>query len=145
MMFPRPNRAGRGSSTWSKEFLSLSAAYADKSSMLNGGDKIILPPSALNELSYLNIEYPMLFRIENTERKCMFLLNFPTLISSLSINLSNFLSVYLSTVYLSSPQVQSLRRAGVLLGGGLLRAALLDDGKLAGKLASFILYFMSIN
>lgn len=32
---------------------------------VNGGGKIIMPPSALESLSRLNISYPMLFKIEN--------------------------------------------------------------------------------
>jgi ubiquitin fusion degradation protein 1 len=36
-----------------------------------GGDKILLPPSAFDTLARLNIEYPMLFRIENPEKGTM--------------------------------------------------------------------------
>lgn len=39
-----------------------SVAYADKAH-LEGGDKIILPPSALDTLSRLLVEYPMLFNL----------------------------------------------------------------------------------
>ncbi len=35
-------------------------------SELEGGDKIIMPPSALDRLTRLHIDYPMLFEITNT-------------------------------------------------------------------------------
>jgi len=43
-----------------------SVAYADKSH-LEKGDKILLPPSAFDTLARLQVDYPMLFRLENTE------------------------------------------------------------------------------
>ena len=36
---------------------------------VNGGGKIIMPPSALESLSRLNISYPMLFKIENKDKQ----------------------------------------------------------------------------
>jgi len=36
---------------------------------VNGGGKIIMPPSALESLSRLNISYPMLFKIENKAKQ----------------------------------------------------------------------------
>uniref|UniRef100_A0A7S3PZP6 Uncharacterized protein n=2 Tax=Chaetoceros debilis TaxID=122233 RepID=A0A7S3PZP6_9STRA len=44
-----------------------SVAYADKSHH-EGGDKILLPPSAFDSLARLDIEYPMLFRLESSDR-----------------------------------------------------------------------------
>ena len=47
-----------------------SVAYADKSN-LEGGDKILLPPSSFDTLARLNIEYPMLFQLQSHEKGTM--------------------------------------------------------------------------
>jgi len=47
-----------------------SVAYADKAH-LEGGDKILLPPSAFDTLARLQVDYPMLFRLESTEKGTM--------------------------------------------------------------------------
>jgi len=44
-----------------------SVAYADKTH-LEGGDKILLPPSAFDILARLQVDYPMLFCLQNTEK-----------------------------------------------------------------------------
>eukprot|EP00588_Corethron_pennatum_P009706 CAMPEP_0194272462 /NCGR_PEP_ID=MMETSP0169-20130528/6029_1 /TAXON_ID=218684 /ORGANISM="Corethron pennatum, Strain L29A3" /LENGTH=385 /DNA_ID=CAMNT_0039015133 /DNA_START=72 /DNA_END=1229 /DNA_ORIENTATION=- len=41
-----------------------SVAHADKAH-LEGGDKILLPPSAFDTLARMSVEYPMLFRLES--------------------------------------------------------------------------------
>ncbi|KAL9412868.1 hypothetical protein AB3S75_041513 [Citrus x aurantiifolia] len=40
-------------------------SFIDKPHLENG-DKIVMPPSALDRLAYLHIEYPMLFELSNT-------------------------------------------------------------------------------
>ena len=55
---PRPRR------TFEQHYQSYSMAMIDKSN-LDDGDKIILPTSALNILSRMEIEYPMLFEVRN--------------------------------------------------------------------------------
>mmetsp|Transcript_22061 Transcript_22061/g.31012 ORF Transcript_22061/g.31012 Transcript_22061/m.31012 type:complete len:446 (+) Transcript_22061:170-1507(+) len=47
-----------------------SVAYADKAH-LEGGDKILLPPSAFDTLARLNVDYPMLFRLQSSEKGTM--------------------------------------------------------------------------
>uniref|UniRef100_A0A7S4HI96 Uncharacterized protein n=1 Tax=Odontella aurita TaxID=265563 RepID=A0A7S4HI96_9STRA len=47
-----------------------SVAYADKAH-LEGGDKILLPPSAFDTLARLQVDYPMLFRLESPEKGTM--------------------------------------------------------------------------
>ena len=44
-----------------------SLAMCGKSSVAEDGDKILLPPSALRQLAHMNVEWPMLFRISNTD------------------------------------------------------------------------------
>lgn len=44
-----------------------SVAYADKAH-LEGGDKILLPPSAFDTLARLQVDYPMLFRLESSNK-----------------------------------------------------------------------------
>uniref|UniRef100_A0A7S2A2U1 Uncharacterized protein n=1 Tax=Trieres chinensis TaxID=1514140 RepID=A0A7S2A2U1_TRICV len=44
-----------------------SVAYADKAH-LEGGDKILLPPSAFDTLARLQVDYPMLFRLESPQK-----------------------------------------------------------------------------
>lgn len=47
-----------------------SVAYADKAH-LEGGDKILLPPSAFDTLARLNVDYPMLFQLQSPSRGTM--------------------------------------------------------------------------
>lgn len=50
--------------TFADTYRCYSLAVADRSE-LEGGDKILLPPSALAILTHLEVQYPMLFRITN--------------------------------------------------------------------------------
>ena len=52
----------RGPQRFEEQYHCYSMACADKGH-LEGGDKILLPPSAFDTLARLNIEYPMLFRL----------------------------------------------------------------------------------
>jgi len=47
-----------------------SVAYADKAH-LEGGDKILLPPSAFDTLARLNVDYPMLFQLQSPDKGTM--------------------------------------------------------------------------
>jgi len=47
-----------------------SMAYADKAH-LEGGDKILLPPSAFDTLARLNVDYPMLFQLSSSAKGTM--------------------------------------------------------------------------
>jgi len=47
-----------------------SVAYADKAH-LEGGDKILLPPSAFDILARLQVDYPMLFRLQSSQKGTM--------------------------------------------------------------------------
>jgi len=47
-----------------------SMAYADKAH-LEGGDKILLPPSAFDTLARLNVDYPMLFQLSSSTKGTM--------------------------------------------------------------------------
>jgi len=47
-----------------------SVAYADKAH-LEGGDKILLPPSAFDTLARLNVDYPMLFQLQSPSKGTM--------------------------------------------------------------------------
>jgi len=47
---------------WEEQYSCFSVAYADKGH-LEAGDKIILPPSAFDVLSRMEVEYPMLFKL----------------------------------------------------------------------------------
>jgi len=47
-----------------------SVAYADKAH-LEGGDKILLPPSAFDTLARLQVDYPMLFQLQSSQRGTM--------------------------------------------------------------------------
>ena len=68
-----PRRSGdlwathRGPSTFTRDFAAYSVMMMQgpERPEVNGGGKIIMPPSALESLSRLNISYPMLFKIEN--------------------------------------------------------------------------------
>lgn len=52
--------------TFEQHYQCFSMAMIDKSH-LDDGDKIILPTSALNALSRMEIEYPMLFEVKNEQ------------------------------------------------------------------------------
>jgi ubiquitin fusion degradation protein 1 len=52
------------SSQFTQEYFVLSTGLAGKDS--DSGDKIYLPPSALDKLARMNVEYPMLFEATNT-------------------------------------------------------------------------------
>lgn len=54
----------RGPRNFENFYQCYSMAIVNKSN-LDDGDKILLPPSALDTLSRMNIEYPMLFEIRN--------------------------------------------------------------------------------
>ncbi|KAG5519018.1 hypothetical protein PMAC_002549 [Pneumocystis sp. 'macacae'] len=47
---------------------SVSMMEGNERNSVNFGGKVILPPSVLNKLSRLNISYPMLFELKNTEK-----------------------------------------------------------------------------
>ncbi|KAG4302443.1 hypothetical protein PCANB_001262 [Pneumocystis canis] len=48
---------------------SISMMEGNERNSVNFGGKVILPPSALDKLSRLNISYPMLFELKNTEKE----------------------------------------------------------------------------
>lgn len=50
--------------TFEARYRAYPPAFLDRPS-LEEGDKVILPPSALDKLVSLHIEYPMLFRVDN--------------------------------------------------------------------------------
>jgi ubiquitin fusion degradation protein 1 len=47
------------------QYQCFSAAMANRSAGIDEGDKILLPPSALDALARMNVEYPMLFELTN--------------------------------------------------------------------------------
>ena len=53
---------------FSKEFHAYSATYAGREN-IKEGDKIILPTSAFAKLSSINVEWPLKFRVENSQLK----------------------------------------------------------------------------
>ena len=53
---------------FNRQFRCYPVSFIDRSELENG-DKIILPPSALNTLTRLNITYPMYFRLESREQR----------------------------------------------------------------------------
>jgi len=53
-----------GGGIFEANYQCFSSAFCDKPHLEEGG-KIILPPSALEKLSYLNIEFPMLFELSH--------------------------------------------------------------------------------
>jgi len=61
----------RGPSTFTRDFRAYSVMMMQgpERPEVNGGGKIIMPPSALESLSRLNISYPMLFKIENKDKQ----------------------------------------------------------------------------
>lgn len=59
---------GRGGpSIFETQYVCNSFAMCGRSSVAEDGDKILLPPSALQQLAHMNVEWPMLFRISNTD------------------------------------------------------------------------------
>ncbi|KAM0834405.1 hypothetical protein ACQ4PT_063612 [Festuca glaucescens] len=56
---------GYRGSTFEQTYRCYPASFIDKP-QLESGDKIIMPPSALDRLASLHIEYPMLFEVRNT-------------------------------------------------------------------------------
>jgi ubiquitin fusion degradation protein 1 len=57
-------------SRFEEQYHCYSMAYAEKGH-LEGGDKILLPQSALDTLARLNVDYPMLFRLQSSEKGTM--------------------------------------------------------------------------
>jgi ubiquitin fusion degradation protein 1 len=55
---------GRNRRVFENQYQAFSMAMIDKAH-LDFGDKILLPPSALNTLSRMEVEYPMLFELSN--------------------------------------------------------------------------------
>lgn len=55
---------GMGGGSFEARYRAMPVAFIDKLSA-EYGDKVILPPSALDRLASLHIEYPMLFKVEN--------------------------------------------------------------------------------
>ncbi|CAN8315214.1 unnamed protein product [Cochlearia groenlandica] len=58
------NRGGGAYSLFEQCYRCYPVSFIDKAH-LEKGDKIIMPPSALDRLAYLHIEYPMLFQLSN--------------------------------------------------------------------------------
>jgi len=58
---------GRMPTRFEEQYHCYSVAYADKSH-LERGDKILLPPSAFDTLARLQVDYPMLFRLESPDK-----------------------------------------------------------------------------
>lgn len=54
-----------GGGSFEAHYRAMPVAFIDKQSA-EFGDKVILPPSALDRLASLHIEYPMLFKVEST-------------------------------------------------------------------------------
>eukprot|EP00527_Entomoneis_sp_CCMP2396_P006209 CAMPEP_0198146698 /NCGR_PEP_ID=MMETSP1443-20131203/30894_1 /TAXON_ID=186043 /ORGANISM="Entomoneis sp., Strain CCMP2396" /LENGTH=69 /DNA_ID=CAMNT_0043810747 /DNA_START=153 /DNA_END=358 /DNA_ORIENTATION=+ len=63
-MMPGAN-GGFGSRRFEEQYHCYSVAYADKAH-LEKGDKILLPPSAFDTLARLQVDYPMLFKLNST-------------------------------------------------------------------------------
>lgn len=60
-------RGYRQPSRFEEQYHCFSAACADRNH-LEGGDKILLPPSAFDTLARLNVDYPMLFQLQSSEK-----------------------------------------------------------------------------
>ncbi len=58
-----PGGFGVGPTTFEAHYRAMPVAFLDKPNA-EFGDKVILPPSALDRLASLHIEYPMLFKID---------------------------------------------------------------------------------
>ncbi|PNH08702.1 Ubiquitin fusion degradation protein 1 [Tetrabaena socialis] len=63
-----PGMPGFGSQTFEALYRAMPLAFIDKQTAEHG-DKIIMPPSALERLATLHIEYPMLFKLEGVQSK----------------------------------------------------------------------------
>ena len=61
---------GGGNSRFEATYRVYPVSFIDKTQLENG-DKVILPPSALDRLASLRIDYPMLFQISNPKEKKM--------------------------------------------------------------------------
>lgn len=59
---------GYNETSFEQTYLCYPASFIDKP-QLESGDKIILPPSALDRLAYLHIDFPMLFELRNDATK----------------------------------------------------------------------------
>ncbi|KAL9312428.1 hypothetical protein ACSQ67_017880 [Phaseolus vulgaris] len=53
-----------GTSSFEQTYTCYSASFVEKPEIENG-DKIIMPPSALDHLAFLRIDYPMMFKLTN--------------------------------------------------------------------------------
>lgn len=62
--FAAPNARRAMPEVFENSYSCFSMAMVDKSH-LDGGDKILLPPSALRVLSHMEVEYPLLFELRN--------------------------------------------------------------------------------
>mmetsp|Transcript_453 Transcript_453/g.721 ORF Transcript_453/g.721 Transcript_453/m.721 type:complete len:394 (-) Transcript_453:60-1241(-) len=62
--------AGRQPQRFEEQYHCYSVAYADKPH-LEKGDKILLPPSAFDTLARLQVDYPMLFRLQSSTKGTM--------------------------------------------------------------------------
>eukprot|EP00873_Tetraselmis_striata_P022693 jgi/Tetstr1/442957/TSEL_031019.t1 len=67
-MFGGMGMYGPGSGTFAQNYRCYPVSFIDKDH-LEEGNKVILPPSALDRLASLHIDYPMLFKIENKKEK----------------------------------------------------------------------------
>eukprot|EP00256_Glycine_max_P063000 XP_014632671.1 LOW QUALITY PROTEIN: ubiquitin recognition factor in ER-associated degradation protein 1 [Glycine max] len=54
----------QGTSSFEQTFRCYSASFIEKPEIENG-DKIIVPPSVLDRLAFLRIDYPMMFKLRN--------------------------------------------------------------------------------
>ncbi|EFJ52646.1 hypothetical protein VOLCADRAFT_102621 [Volvox carteri f. nagariensis] len=63
-----PGLPGFPGQTFEAMYRAMPVAFIDKQSAEHG-DKIIMPPSALERLASLHIEYPMLFKVEGLQSK----------------------------------------------------------------------------
>ena len=59
---------GRAPTSFSAEYRCYPVAMIDKP-QLEAGDKIVLPPSALDTLSRMETDYPMLFKVGGSARE----------------------------------------------------------------------------
>lgn len=66
-MMPRWTGSLGRPTRFEEQYHCYSVAYADRGN-LEGGDKILLPPSAFDTLSQLHIDYPMLFQLQSSEK-----------------------------------------------------------------------------
>lgn len=63
-MFPGALRSGVGRTVFEEQYHCFSVAVSGRSH-LEDGDKILLPPSALDTLARMSVAYPMLFELKN--------------------------------------------------------------------------------